>query len=58
MLENDTPEQRARDEDVIEWYEQVHGPSEAETITHAARCRQRLRSLKRVTIGDNLMDRG
>ncbi len=47
-LENDTPEQRARDEDIEERSRGVHGSGGAETITHAARCRQRLRSMVRV----------
>ncbi len=47
-LENDTPEQRARDEDIEERSRGVHGSGGAETITHTVRCRQRLSTMVRV----------
>ena len=57
-LENDTPEQRTKDEDIEKRSRGVHGSGGAETVTHANRCKTRLRSMTRVTTGANLMDRG
>lgn len=45
-LENDTPEQRAKDEDVIRRSEGVHW----QESSHAASAKMRLRSMERVTV--------
>lgn len=50
-LESGTEEQREKDADVIERSRGVHGSGEAETITHANMCLQRLRDMKRFTTG-------
>jgi hypothetical protein len=48
MLENDTPEQQARDEEIEERWRQVHGPSDEEIAAHAEECRRKLRAMKPV----------
>lgn len=58
MLANDTQNLRRQDTDVIERYEKVNGPGRAETASHAARAKMRLRSVARVETGDNLPGRG
>jgi hypothetical protein len=51
FLEEDTPESRARDEDTIKRWSQIHGPSDEEIAARAEEVRQKLRSMKRVTVG-------
>lgn len=49
ILENDTPELRAKDEDIIRRSRGVHCPTAEVTAAHAEDVRRKLRSMVRVT---------